>query len=125
MKHYAFDSSFIINFLSGDERAAEFYHGLKAKRLAVPAPVKLETLRGVKSLEVFEKLEKPGFKDEEASEALKLLEFLEEEGEMIGIMDLMIASIAATNSLTVISYDQDFSKLEGYDGFEYELVQSG
>ncbi|MFB6181118.1 MAG: AAA family ATPase [Candidatus Nanohalobium sp.] len=51
-------------------------------------------------------------------------EFLENEGEMIGILDVMIAAIAVTSSATVLTYDSDFRKLKEFSGFNCEVLEN-
>jgi predicted nucleic acid-binding protein len=113
-KRYALDSSFIISFLKGEEKAAETYGEIKSGEIKVPAPVLLETLRGVESIGNFRHLENPEFGPEEAEEALEIIEFLEENGEMIGIIDVMIAAIASENRMKIVTFDSDFKELEEY-----------
>lgn len=123
MKHYALDSSFIINFLAGDKKAAEKVQELSSENLMVPAPSKLETKRGVEDIGAFSELQVGEFGEEESDEALRIVEFLEEEGEMIGIIDVMIASIAVTKSAKILTYDSDFRNLENLKGLEIQVLE--
>lgn len=123
MKHYALDSSFIINFLAGDKKAAKAIQDINSSNLIMPAPARLETKRGTKNLGGFEQLEVKSFGEKESETALKIIKHLEKEGEMIGIIDVMIASIATTNSAKIITFDSDFNNLEKFEGFEYRCLQ--
>ena len=124
MKRYTLDSSFVINFLSGDEAAAKKVQDISSEYLLVPAPSKLETERGVDDIGAFKELQVGEFGEEAAEEALRIVEFLENEGEMIGILDVMIAAIAVTSSATVLTYDSDFRKLEDFSGFDCEILEN-
>lgn len=123
MKHYALDSSFVINFLKGKESAKDFYKNNQAGRNFLPSPVILESKRGIENLGNFEKLETLAFQKKEAEEALEIIDYLREKGEMIGIIDVMIASISITNSVKLATYDSDFKKLSDYEKLEYELIE--
>lgn len=122
MKHYALDTSFIINFLKGKKSARDFYKENKTERSFLPSPVYLEAKRGVEDLEKFEMLETLPFQKEEGEEALKIINHLRDKGEMMGLIDVMIASIAANNSLRLATYDTDFEKLKDYQGLGYNLI---
>ncbi|MFB6226051.1 MAG: type II toxin-antitoxin system VapC family toxin [Candidatus Paceibacteria bacterium] len=122
MRRYALDSSFIINFLEGDERAGEYYFSIKGGKLCIPAPVKLEVLRGVGNMGVLERIEKKEFSEKEVQVALDILDHLEQKNQMIGILDIMIASITTANSLQLVTFDRDFEQLKDYGGFKYKIV---
>jgi len=111
-KLYALDTSFIINFLRGNERAREVYEEIKGGKLVVPAPVLMESLRGADDIGEFQRLETLEFGKAEAGEATDLISYLEEKGEMIGILDIMIAATASTTDAKIVTYDQDFQKLD-------------
>jgi len=113
-KLYALDSSFIINFLQGDEKAKKVYQNIKSGELVLPTPVIMETLRGVESLGNFQRLENREFGEDEAEEATEIIEHLEDRGEMMGILDVMIAAIALENNAEIVTYDRDYSKLKEY-----------
>ncbi|MFB6158459.1 MAG: type II toxin-antitoxin system VapC family toxin, partial [Candidatus Nanohalobium sp.] len=96
MKRYALDSSFMINFLAGKESAAKEVRKLDSTDLIVPAPARMETERGVEDIGSFKDLEVEGFGLQQVEAALRIIEHLKQKGDMIGIIDVMIASIAAT-----------------------------
>ncbi|MFB6099936.1 MAG: PIN domain-containing protein, partial [Candidatus Nanohalobium sp.] len=81
MKRYALDSSFMINFLAGEESAAEEVQKLDSNNLIVPAPARMETERGVKDIRSFKNLEVESFGLQEVKKALSIIEHLEQKGD--------------------------------------------
>jgi predicted nucleic acid-binding protein len=113
-KLYALDSSFIIKFLKGDEKAKEVYEDVKSGEFIVPAPTLMETLRGVDNIGQFRQLDCEDFGEDEVEEEVNIIEHLEQKGEMIGILDVIIASIALENNAEIVTYDRDYDKLKEY-----------
>lgn len=121
MKRYALDASFVIEFLNGGKTASEFLMKNQESRKLIPSPAELEIRRGLENMRSFEKLETVSFGSEEVKTALELIDCLEDQGEMIGLVDVMIASICVENSLKLLTFDEDFEKID-YEEFECRFL---
>ncbi len=122
MKKLALDSSFAINLLRDRAEAASTYERNRHNRIVFPSVAKLEVAWGGPIGDLKE-LEVSSFGDAEVREVLTMREFLEENGDMMNRLDLMIAAQATCINAELLTFDEDFEKLEDYRGFEYRKVE--
>lgn len=115
---YCFDSTFVIDYLSADDRTAEFLSRVEPADLYVPAAVVYEAYAG----EVF--AEKPAdlpavkeylnwaeivpFTERTCREAATVQEDLLDSGVPLSARDAMIAGSAREVGATLVTEDSDF-----------------
>jgi len=123
MKRYTVDSSFVVNILTGEKKALELLENLQTGDILFPSVARMEVRTGKKEIGEFEKLEVVDF-DQKASEtAVEMREYLENSGEMINTLDIMIAAQSHAADSVLVSSDTDFRSLEGFDNFRHRLVE--
>jgi tRNA(fMet)-specific endonuclease VapC len=116
---YCLDTCFIIDLLSGEEKAIEKYRTLHTAFIYTTSITVYELLRAIeknsKKTEdlnaFFEQLEVRGFGFTEAKETAKISIELEKEGNRLSQPDIFIAGIARANQLTVLTRDKAFKKI--------------
>lgn len=124
MRKLSLDSSFVIDYLKDRNHATNFYDDLDSPRLLISSLVKLEVKTGDRNIGRFDDLDSISFNDQHMREALEMISFLEENGDMINKLDIMIAAQSAVKKTELIATDSDFQSLDDYEGFDYEVIQS-
>ena len=117
MEKWSLDASFIIDFLSGRKYAKKTLEGGDYSKIVIPSLAKAEIKWSQKDIKDFEKLETLKFGSEEIGKCLEIKSFLEEKGEMINKIDIMIAAQCITSSSILVTRDKDFKNLEEYQEF--------
>jgi predicted nucleic acid-binding protein len=117
MKRLSLDSSFIISYLSGDQKAKSFLEQLEYEELFLPSIVEMEVKWGKREISKFEDLEKVGFDSSDVQKTIEMKEHLKQKGEMINRLDLMIAAQASRAQTVLVTQDKDFEKLEDFGNF--------
>lgn len=119
VRKWSLDASFMIEFLSGNENAAELLENQEYDKLIVPSIALMEVKWAAEDVGKFDELEVQEFGAEEVEELLEIKEYLEKKGSMINKLDLMIAAQAITSNYTVVTRDSDFQELEYYKDFQH------
>lgn len=124
-----FDSSFLIDYLEGDESALAYVEANPNDSFYVPNVVLFELYRGAietnRSDAITELrndlswLESLPFTSEAALEAAKIESELKEEGTPIGTPDVQIAGIVREAGETLVTRDGDFEKVDGLNVESY------
>lgn len=120
-----YDTSFVIDYLTGDERTVQYLEANTNEQHFLPAVVLYEALQGeVKSAGSSEFAQVRGhldwaeivrFDESAAVEAGRLLDTLASEGRTLSSVDAMIAGTARDIGATLVTSDGDFTN---------EIVQS-
>jgi predicted nucleic acid-binding protein len=123
------DSSFLIDYVNGDEEAAlDYLEGHPNDRFHVPTVVLFELYlgavnsgAGVERMEVIRRglhwAEIDPLGEDDAMEAALIRGELAEAGEQINLADVLIAGAARHAGETIVTRDADF---EGVEGLETE-----
>ena len=123
MTDYSLDSSFVINFLGGNQKATRWLEGRTDEdRFFLPSLAEAEVRRGVDDLGEFEKLEVQELGSEEAKLFSEISKELRSKGSSAGALDCLIAATAASNSSVLVSFDSDFKTMKGISGVRPEIL---
>lgn len=114
-----YDSSFVIDYLSGDERTIQYLEANASEQHFLPAIVLYEALQGeVRSAGSPEFAQVRGhldwaeiaqFDEATAVAAGQLLDTLASEGRTLASADAMIAGTASSLGATLVTDDDDFT----------------
>jgi len=119
MADYLLDTSFLIDFINGEERVSEIHKDTRGKQATSTVCIyELSKFDGFEASSVEEK-RVLRFSSEDASRAGEVYRSLEEKGEPIGETDTMIAGVALNRGLTLVTRDADFEKIDGLDTLFY------
>jgi len=122
---YSLDASFVINYLKNQRTAVEFIDSLGTEaELILPIIAEAEVKYVNPDIGRFSELKGLKFDREDLQEFLQLLDFLKRNGELISMADIMIASQAIKKDSILVTFDQDFEKVEEYPGFEYKKLST-
>jgi len=122
---YVVDSSFIINYLKDMEEATDFYNSLNSdSKVLIPIIAEAEVKYVEQNIGKFDEIDSIKFRRKDLAEFLKILDFLEERGERINMIDMVIAAQTVNEEAILITFDQDFEKLEEYPRFEYKKLSA-
>lgn|GEM_PF-3235719 len=125
MNKYVVDSSFIINYLKDMEEATDFYNSLNSdSKVLIPIIAEAEVKYVEQNIGKFDEIDSIKFRRKDLAEFLKILDFLEERGERINMIDMVIAAQTVNEEAILITFDQDFEKLEEYPRFEYKKLSA-
>ena len=125
MNKYTVDSSFIINYLKDREGATDFYNSLNSdSKVLIPIIAEAEVKYVKRNIGKFDEIDSIEFRRKDLTEFLKILDFLEERGERINMIDMIIAAQTVNREAILITFDQDFEKLEEYPRFEYKKLSA-
>ncbi|QGA80806.1 type II toxin-antitoxin system VapC family toxin [Candidatus Nanohalobium constans] len=119
MRKWSLDASFMIEFLSGNEKAAKLLENQEYDKLVIPSIALMEVKWSDKDIGKFDELEVKEFGKEEVEELLEIKEYLEKNSSIINKLDIMIAAQAVTSNSTVVTRDNDFQELEDYKDFQH------
>ena len=125
MSNYCLDASFIINYLNGVEKSRNFIEQLeKNDRILIPIIAKSEVKYSQKDIGRFEEIDTVKFADKDLKLSIKIVNHLEEFGDRISLFDTLIAAQSVKSDSTLVTFDQDFEKLEKYPRFEYKKLSA-
>jgi predicted nucleic acid-binding protein len=120
---YTLDSSTVIDYLKNMGYITDFLESLENRsRLLLPIIAKAEVKYVNEDIGSFENLETIKLEDRDIQESMKILRFLENRGERINMIDILIAANTIKRNSTLITADKDFQKLEEYENFSYKTV---
>ena len=123
MTKYCLDASFMINYLNGVEESRKFIEELKADdQILLPIIAKSEVKYSQKDIDKFDQLETIDFTDKDLDLSIKIVQRLEKDGNRTSLFDTLIAAQSVKTESTLVTFDQDFEKLEEYPGFEYKKL---
>lgn len=120
------DSSFLVDYLRGEDYAKEFLNDVEGDvRLLVPTVVLHElytgALRGSQTRSVSNvrnalgTTEFVGFTDAAAEEAAEIRATLADRGDLINPLDLLIGGVARDAGAAVVAVDRDYGRVPGLD----------
>ena len=120
------DSDVVINFLRGDENSVSLINNLEKNNEAIhiTAINEFELWKGVlrsnrkdsfSLLKQFiEKVNVLAFDSESSKKSAEIFENLKSHGEMVDVLDVMIASIVITNNQSLLTNNKKhFSRIKG------------
>ena len=121
------DSSYVADFLRGRDAAREYRAAHPAERFALPAvgyyelsTGALKTGRDPSTLSTtLPWLDRLAFTQEHALEAARVRRELEADGERIQHPDMLLAGVARSIGVPVVTADGDFERVEGLDVENY------
>jgi predicted nucleic acid-binding protein len=120
---FTLDSSTIIDYLKNKAYITDFLESLEDRsRLLLPVIAKAEVKYVNEEIGSFENLETIKLEDRDIHESMKILQFLENRGERINMIDILIAANTIKRNSILITADKDFQKLEEYENFSYKTV---
>ena len=116
------DTSMLAEYLSGDQRVKDKIE--EAEVVRASSITFFELFRGAlrsdhseHDVEVVDKkldwIEKEGFQGEAVKEMAEIEKNLEDEGEKINLVDILIAAAARTQNSKLLTADNDFQKVDG------------
>lgn len=123
MKKLILDSSFVIDYLKDRGHATSYYERLEEPQILISALVKMEVKRGSRQIGKFDQLDTVPFDDNHMDRSLDMINFLKRKGEIINKLDILIAAQSSQENAKLVTTDQDFEKLQAYEGFQFELVE--
>ena len=119
MADYLLDTSFLIDLINGEERVSEIHEDTRGEQATSTVCVyELSKFDGFEASSVEEK-RVLRFSSEDASTAGEVYRSLEEKGEPVGETDTMIAGVALSRGLTLVTRDRGFEKVEALDTLTY------
>ncbi|MFB6216677.1 MAG: type II toxin-antitoxin system VapC family toxin [Candidatus Aenigmatarchaeota archaeon] len=123
MEKYSLDSSFLIDYLQGKEHARKRYSAIESSSVvAIPSLARAEVERGLDVESGLAKLGNIPFGDEEIRRTGKFFGYLDEQGNEMKAVDVLIAATAAANHSILLTCDADFEKLVGGEDFRVEII---
>jgi predicted nucleic acid-binding protein len=119
MAEYLLDTSFLIDLMNGEERVSETHKETRGEQATSTVCVyELSKFDGFEASLIEEK-RVLRFSSDDASTAGDVYRSLETKGEPVGETDTMIAGVALSRGLTLVTRDSDFEKIEGLDTLFY------
>jgi len=107
------------------EEATDFYNSLNSdSKVLIPIIAEAEVKYVEQNIGKFDEIDSIKFRRKDLAEFLKILDFLEERGERINMIDMVIAAQTVNEEAILITFDQDFEKLEEYPRFEYKKLSA-
>ena len=119
MADYLLDTSFLIDLINGEERVSETHEKTRGEQAASTVSVyELSKFDGFDISSIEEK-RVLSFSTDDASRAGDVYRSLEEKGEPVGETDTMIAGVALSRGLKLVTRDRDFENIDGLDTLSY------
>ena len=123
MQRYCLETTFIIDFLRGKEAAIGKYEAIKGLQLETTAVVAWEILRGPKlcgrvkeydsALRFLEQLAIVPFTLTASRITAEIEQDLQENGQKVNLIDVLIAATALENDATLVTRDEDYRNIPG------------
>jgi len=125
----AFDSTFLVDYLDGEDAAAEFIEERARGAWFAPTLALLEIYRGAlrsagpggieEAAESLEWIDPLPLTEESAREAVAVDEELRAAGEPINLGDVLIAGICRDAGAQLVTRDDDFDRVDDLDAVTY------
>lgn len=116
---YLLDSSVAIELLTEGKRSETAISFINDEEVAIASPTVHEVLAGVKNEdENRNKLNAVivlDYDKESAEISARLERDLKKTGQLLGIFDMLIASVAIRHKLPLVTFDKAFSRVKGLD----------
>jgi len=123
MQSYCLETTFIVDFLRGEKAALEKYDSIKALWLMTTSVVAWEILRGPKlcgrakeydaALRFLEQLDILPFTLTAARIAAEIERDLEEKGQKINLVDVLIAATSLEANAHLVTRDENYRAIPG------------
>lgn len=123
MQRYCLETTFLVDFLRGRERAIKMYEKIRGHRLETTSITAWEILRGPKvvgreeeykiAVRLLERLRVLPFTMNSARIAADIEAELRKKGREINLVDLLIAAVAIENGSRLVTRDEGYERING------------
>ena len=115
---YLLDSSVAIELMSAGKRSETALNAIGDKHVSICPFTIHEVLFGLENasdeyLNFVNNIEILNYDKESSEISSKLDKEMSKQGNKLGLIDMLIASVAIRNNLTLVTFDKDFSRIKG------------
>lgn len=122
---YCLDTSAVLEMMYGTQKGDQITTHIKGHPLFIPSFVIHELLVGLKEREqeqlslFFRDVTILAYDENAAQKSAELQKTLKASGSLINNVDIFIAAICFVHGMTLLSCDNDFRKIKGFDVIIY------
>jgi len=115
MANHLLDTSFLIDLMNAEERVSKTHEDTKGEQATSTVCVyELSKFEGFEASSIDGK-RVLRFSSDDADRAGEIYRSLKQKGEPVGETDSMIAGVALSRGLTLVTRDTDFEKIDSLD----------